>query len=97
MGLCCRKPERPSSSGERQWAQHGHLPPCVPVNLSPATTPRRRSSPTRQLYAGAARPPILPSKIRSRTAIDELTSRRNVGIREKTLWRMLYETAARAE
>lgn len=29
-------------------------------------------------------------------AIDRLIARRDVGLREKTLWRMLYETAARA-
>lgn len=32
----------------------------------------------------------------SRTAIDRQLSRRDVPLREKTLWRMLYETAARA-
>lgn len=35
--------------------------------------------------------------MRSRTAIDRLISRRKVHLREKTLWRMLYETCARAE
>ena len=35
--------------------------------------------------------------VRSRMAIDRLITRRDVGLREKTLWRMLYETAARAE
>ncbi|MGI5488837.1 tyrosine-type recombinase/integrase [Microtetraspora malaysiensis] len=35
--------------------------------------------------------------VRSRMAIDRLIARREVGLREKTLWRMLYETAARAE
>jgi hypothetical protein len=30
-------------------------------------------------------------------AIDRLIARREVHLREKTLWRMLYETAARAE
>ncbi|MEU6718045.1 site-specific integrase [Nonomuraea sp. NPDC046802] len=34
---------------------------------------------------------------RSRTAIDRLIARRDVGVREKTLYRLLYETAARAE
>jgi integrase/recombinase XerC/integrase/recombinase XerD len=32
----------------------------------------------------------------SRTEIDELLAREDVALREKTLWRMLYETAARA-
>ncbi|MEU9004759.1 hypothetical protein [Streptomyces sp. NPDC048551] len=30
-------------------------------------------------------------------AIDRLVARREVHLREKTLWRMLYETASRAE
>ncbi|MDI9885834.1 site-specific integrase [Streptomyces sp. HNM0645] len=34
---------------------------------------------------------------RSKMAIDRLIARREVHLREKTLWRMLYETAARAE
>ncbi|MBV9023898.1 MAG: site-specific integrase [Streptomycetaceae bacterium] len=34
---------------------------------------------------------------RSKTAIDRLIARREVHLREKALWRMLYETAARAE
>ncbi|MFG6201125.1 site-specific integrase [Nonomuraea sp. JJY05] len=34
---------------------------------------------------------------RSQTAIDRLIARRDVGIRQKTLCRLLYETAARAE
>ncbi|MFG1966695.1 tyrosine-type recombinase/integrase [Nonomuraea sp. NPDC049028] len=34
---------------------------------------------------------------RSKTAIDRLIIRRDVGVREKTLYRLLYETAARAE
>lgn len=37
-----------------------------------------------------------PTPVRSRAAVDRLTSRRDVPLREKTLWRMLYETAARA-
>ncbi len=34
---------------------------------------------------------------RSKMAVDRLTGRREVHLREKTLWRMLYETAARTE
>jgi len=45
----------------------------------------------------AERVPVLVSRARSRTAIDRVISRRDVGVREKALWRMLYETAARAE
>ncbi|MEV4127242.1 hypothetical protein [Nocardia sp. NPDC049707] len=31
--------------------------------------------------------------MRSRTTIDRLIARRDIDIREKTLWRMLYENA----
>lgn len=60
---------------------------------------RRRGDVAPELPATtrAERPPTLPSKARSRTAIDRLISRRDVGLREKTLWRLLYESAARAE
>ncbi|CAC36712.1 putative integrase/recombinase [Streptomyces coelicolor A3(2)] len=34
---------------------------------------------------------------RSKMAVDRLIARREVHLREKTLWRMLYETAGRAE
>lgn len=34
---------------------------------------------------------------RSKTAIDRLVARREVHLRERTLWRMLYGTAGRAE
>ncbi|MEV1167967.1 hypothetical protein [Nonomuraea sp. NPDC049784] len=34
---------------------------------------------------------------RSKTAIDRLIARRDVGVREETLYRLLFETAARAE
>jgi integrase len=33
----------------------------------------------------------------SETAIDRLIARRDVGLRERTLYRLLFETAARAE
>lgn len=41
--------------------------------------------------------PDSETPVRSRLAIDRLIARREVTIREKTLYRMLYETAARAE
>ncbi|WP_067860926.1 tyrosine-type recombinase/integrase [Nocardia shimofusensis] len=49
--------------------------------------------------ASAARstPPDSDTPVRSRTAIDRLIARREIHLREKTLWRMLYETCARAE
>lgn len=45
---------------------------------------------------GPVAPPDSDTPVRSRTAIVRLIARR-VHIREKTLWRMLYETCARAE
>jgi integrase/recombinase XerC len=49
--------------------------------------------------ASAARstPPDSMTPVRTRAAIDRFTARRDIHIREKTLWRMLYETCARAE
>lgn len=41
--------------------------------------------------------PDSETPVRSRLAIDRLVARREVALREKTLYRMLYETAARAE
>ena len=42
-------------------------------------------------------PPDSATPVHSRTAIDRLIARRDIDIREKTLWRMLYETCARTE
>ncbi|WP_137981173.1 tyrosine-type recombinase/integrase [Streptomyces violaceusniger] len=42
-------------------------------------------------------PPDSQTPARSRMAIDRLINRRDVHLREKTLWRMLYETVARSE
>jgi integrase len=42
-------------------------------------------------------PPGSDTPVNSRTAIDRLIARRDVHLREKTLYRMLYETAARSE
>ncbi|TSD93274.1 site-specific integrase [Skermania sp. ID1734] len=47
--------------------------------------------------AGRSTPPDSDTPVRSRTAIDRLIGRRDVHLREKTLWRMLYETCARTE
>ncbi len=46
----------------------------------------------------AERRPEAPDETRAidRAAIERLLTRRDVSLREKTLWRMLYETAARA-
>ncbi|WP_040907142.1 tyrosine-type recombinase/integrase [Streptomyces griseoflavus] len=42
-------------------------------------------------------PPDSDTPVRSKMAIDRLIGRRDVHLREKTLWRMLYETAARTD
>lgn len=47
--------------------------------------------------AARSTPPDSDTPVRSRTAIDRLIARRDVHLREKTLWRMLYETCARTE
>ncbi len=41
--------------------------------------------------------PDSETPVRSRLAIDRLVTRREVALREKTFYRMLYETAGRAE
>jgi integrase len=42
-------------------------------------------------------PPDSDTPAHSKSEIDRLLSRRDIHLREKTLWRMLYETAARAD
>lgn len=42
-------------------------------------------------------PPDSETPAHSKMAVDRLIARRDVHLREKTLWRMLYETCARAE
>ncbi|MFH5227598.1 tyrosine-type recombinase/integrase [Antrihabitans spumae] len=42
-------------------------------------------------------PPDSNTPVHSRTAIDRLIARRDIDLREKTLWRMLYETCARTD
>ncbi|MFJ5611078.1 tyrosine-type recombinase/integrase [Streptomyces sp. NPDC093221] len=42
-------------------------------------------------------PPDSDTPVRSKMAIDRLIARRDIHLREKTLWRMLYETCARSE
>lgn len=48
-------------------------------------------------WAKRLTPPDSETPARSKMAIDRLIARREVHLREKTLWRMLYETTARAE
>ncbi|WP_245551178.1 site-specific integrase [Nocardia niigatensis] len=54
-------------------------------------------APAVPVSAARSTPPDSETPVRSRTAIDRLISRREIHLREKTLWRMLYETCARAE
>ncbi len=85
---------------ERLWGQR-----------APATWNRNRAAITAWLtwcrHAGLACPSLPASSERrreytdttralSRTTIERALSRRDVPLREKTLWRMLFETAARA-
>ena len=44
--------------------------------------------------AGASRP-TAPARLRE-AALERLFNRRDIALRDKTLWRLLYETAARA-
>jgi integrase len=58
---------------------------------------RGHTGPAVPAWAKRLPPPDSATPVRSKTAIDRLIARREVGLREKTLYRMLYETAARAE
>ncbi|MFD9123972.1 tyrosine-type recombinase/integrase [Kitasatospora sp. NPDC059571] len=53
--------------------------------------------PTVPAWAKRLTPPDSNTPARSRHEIDRLIRRQGVHLREKALWRMLYETAARAE
>ncbi|MEV4569923.1 site-specific integrase [Nonomuraea sp. NPDC049419] len=55
------------------------------------------AAPAMPAWARRLAAPDSQTPARSRTAIDRLIARRDVGVREKTLYRLLYETAARAE
>jgi len=48
-------------------------------------------------WAKRMTPPDSQTPARSKVAVDRLLASRDVHLREKTLWRMLYETCARAE
>ena len=55
------------------------------------------TAPAVPAWVKRAAAPDSQTPVRSRTAIDRLIARRDVHVREKTLWRMLYETCTRAE
>ncbi|WP_220499136.1 hypothetical protein [Microbispora sp. H10949] len=58
---------------------------------------RGHDAPTVPGWAKRLAAPDSQTPVRSKMAIDRLIARRDVGLREKTLWRIPYETAARAE
>ncbi|CAG6393610.1 hypothetical protein SCOCK_210050 [Actinacidiphila cocklensis] len=58
---------------------------------------RGYEGPTVPAWAKRLAAPDSETPARSKTAVDRLIARREVHLREKTLWRMLYETSARAE
>ncbi|MBL7496992.1 site-specific integrase [Frankia sp. CNm7] len=64
--------------------------------LSWCTTRRHWDAPAMPAAAERRREPTDDTKVVSRTRIDRLCRRRDVPLREKTLWRMLYESASRA-
>ena len=56
------------------------------------------ASPNSSASAGVERQPEQRDETRAvdRAAVERQLTRRDIPLREKTLWRMLYETAARA-
>ncbi|GLP64353.1 hypothetical protein TUSST3_09730 [Streptomyces sp. TUS-ST3] len=53
--------------------------------------------PTVPAWAKRITPPDSDTPAHSKSEIDRLLARRDIHLREKTLWRMLYETAARSD
>ncbi|MFJ6348682.1 tyrosine-type recombinase/integrase [Streptomyces sp. NPDC092046] len=58
---------------------------------------RGYDGPSVPAWAKRITPPDSETPARSHAEIDRLISRRDVHLREKTLWRMLYETAGRSD
>ncbi|MFE9432299.1 tyrosine-type recombinase/integrase [Streptomyces sp. NPDC006640] len=58
---------------------------------------RGYDGPTIPAWTKRMSPPDSETPARSKSEIDRLITRRDIGLREKTLWRMLYETAARSD
>jgi integrase/recombinase XerC len=56
-----------------------------------------RTAPAVPAWVKRSTPPDSATPAHSRTAIDRLIARRDIAIREKTLWRMLYETCSHTE
>lgn len=58
---------------------------------------RGYGGPSVPAWAKRLTPPDSDTPARSKAEIDRLIGRRDIHLREKTLWRMLYETAARSD
>lgn len=58
---------------------------------------RGYDGPSVPAWAKRLTPPDSETPARSKPEIDRLIGRRDIHLREKTLWRMLYETAARSD
>jgi integrase len=93
-------PERFAAWFTAQWA--GRSPSTWNVSLdairSAAAWWMRQgwitADPSRLLKRRRPRPDR--ARALSRAEIEQLLTRQNIGLRERTLWRMLYETAARS-
>ena len=83
-----------------QWAER------APSTWDVASTPSARPPPTGGVRAGSAptrarllqrrKPRPDRSRALSRAEVERLLTREDASLRERTLWRMLYETAARS-
>jgi Phage integrase family len=80
-----RAPRRPGTATAGPWP-----PGC------PGAPPNRLAAPVLPASAERRREHLNATRAVPRPAIERALSRRDVPLREKTLWRMLYETAARA-
>jgi integrase len=76
----------------RRGAVGGWLKWCVEHGVADAA-----DAPAIPAWCKCLPPPGSDTTVRTRAAIDRLIARRDVHLREKTFYRMLYETAARSE
>lgn len=77
-----------STWNSRRGAVGGWLSWCHEAGLQPPHIPA---------WCKRMPDPASETPVRSKTAIDRLVARRDVDLREKTTYRMLYETCARAD
>jgi len=71
------------------------LTPCAPRSATATTKAGSTPAWTRPAACGDAAAPDR-TKALSRDQVETLLGREDLGLRERTLWRLLYETAARA-